>query len=57
MNDERFIVISEQYGQTQMVSTYVHTREAAEELARLHRRAVYGDGCNVYVAEVLERKS
>jgi hypothetical protein len=57
MNDERFIVVSEQYGQVQMVSTYVHTRQGADELARLHRRAVYGENCDVYVAEVLERKS
>jgi hypothetical protein len=47
----------EQYGQVQMVSTYVHTRQGADELARLHRRAVYGENCDVYVAEVLERKS
>jgi len=55
MNDERFIVVSEERGQVVMVSTYIHTRETAEELARLHRAATYGDGAHVYVAEVLGR--
>lgn len=56
MTDERFIVVSEERGQVVMVSTYVHTRETAEELARLHKKATYGDGAQVYVAEVLGRK-
>jgi hypothetical protein len=56
MNDERYVVISEKFGQVQMVSAYIHTRETAEELARLHKRASYGEGIEVYVAEVLGSK-
>lgn len=56
MNEERYVVISQDYGQVQMVSTYIHTRETAEELARLHRNNPETRG-DVFVAEVLERNA